>query len=380
MRVHRGRRAIALLLLVFLFVISCSAADDSRRSAGDDDSGDDSGDDAGNDDDDDTGSLAWEIVTPSGGVPASRGFVEAVVDEAEGRMILYGGRSTGDAFLDDVATFTFATDAFGAIEATGDAPPALYGPAIGWDDGARRFYVSGGATAAETNPGVYVLDVDTATWTLAGDGADTLGARQLAAGVWDGTRFLVFGGYKTEPGVPGGELMGDVWAITWDGTPGAAEFAPLPSTGPAPRSNAAACFDAARGLWFLYGGAGGAEPLADLWLFDTHADSWLSLSASGAAPPAVHSARCVIDGAGGRLVLVGGIDGENVELAQTYLLALDESLRWTRVDAPGMPGRYAGAMALDESGDRAVYHGGVIYSPGGDPEFTFLADVHVLRF
>ena len=386
--------AIVLILLVAIGA-GCTGGQGTSTRSGDDDVGDDTGDDTsddtGGDDtadddtgDDDTGPLAWKLVTPTGNVPAALGFVEAVTDEANARMLFYGGLAgTGATFLGEVVTLDYAGTSFGRIAAGGAAPPALYGAAVGWDETARRFYLLGGITASGTNPSLYVLDADAATWALAGDGTGTIGPRQLASAVWDADRLVVFGGFKTHSGDPGGDLMGDLWQVTWNGDPGQAVFTSLPATGPDPRSNAASCLDAANGAWYVYGGAGLASSFGDLWRLDLGDDSWHAVASAGDAPPAAHSARCFADGARDRLVLFGGIDDQTVENADTYLLDLAAAPpRWTMLPAADrtITGRYGGAMAYDAGRDRLLTFGGVVFTAVPDPTFSFFNELWELRF
>ena len=354
--------------------------DTGDDDAGDDDTGDDDtgDDDAGDDDDDD---LAWNSLTTAGDRPGPLGFIEAVTSAGAGRMIFYGGVSNPyPTFADEVVTLDYATESFGRIAATGDLPPALYGPAIGWDPAEGRFYLYGGVTETKgASAELYVLDEAAATWTLAGDGMGTIGARELPSGAWDGGRFLVFGGYDPDTKA----LLGDTWEIAWNGTPGAAVFTLMAATGPDPRSNAATCLDIGNGRWYLFGGAGPLAVFGDLWMMWLVSDDvWETVETTGAAPAAVHSARCFCDEARDRLILFGGYDENGDEHDEIWVLDLSaDPPNWTTISQQGdITPRYAGAMAYDPAGDRLIYFGGVRFDLTPDPTFTFYDSTYEMLF
>ena len=390
-------RKLLLIMLAILLIAAWSGCgddggdggrasdDDDDDDTGDDDTGDDdSGDDDSGDDDtgdDDTGDdddeLIWTEVAATGDLPDPLGFVEAVSDTTGKRMLFYGGGSNPwPTYNNELVTFDFTANAYGRIVATGDAVPGLYGSAIGWDQSAQELYLFGGAISAKSaGASLYVLDADQEIWTLAGDGTATIGPRQLASGVYDGSRFIVYGGYDPTTKA----LMGDTWEIVWNGNPGETIFNQLTTVGPDARSNAATCWDASAELWYLFGGAGIVSGYADLWAFDPVAEAWTKLTPVGTAPVALHSARCFVDSTRQRLIAFSGIGDDALQHAEIWVLDLAaQPPSWQTYTPAGqeIEPRYGGAIAYDPDGDRLIYFGGLAYT--SDKAFEFFGDTHEL--
>lgn len=138
------------------------------------------------------------------------------------------------------------------------------------------------------------------------------------------------------------------------GSPAQATWSQLAAAAvPAPRDNAAHCYDSARGKWVLFGGTAGTV-LSDTWLFD--GASWQQV-ATAVSPPGLRDARMVFDASRGTCILFGGRVASGSPLNDTWEW---DGANWSLVSpATRPPERMNFGMCYDESRQRTIVFGGL---------------------
>src|SRR5438874_3811400 len=104
---------------------------------------------------------------------------------------------------------------------------------------------------------------------------------------------------ETSPG-----LLADTWV--WDGS----QWRPAHVPGPSPREAAALAFDAARGVYLLFGGQSNSGQLGDTWSWD--GSMWRQLSPAHHPSPRRGSAMAY-DPIHRAVVLYGGLAQDSLE-------------------------------------------------------------------
>jgi len=143
----------------------------------------------------------------------------------------------------------------------------------------------------------------------------------------------------------------------------------LESRVPAPRQGAAITYDGRRHRWLMYGGWSTSPPFArfdELWAFDPLLARWSPIEFSREnGPGALEGAAAAYDGIRDRLILFGGRRDAN-SIAETWALALDSGMRWSRIAVSGRQPRARGnaTMVWDPTRDRIVLFGGLTRSTG----------------
>lgn len=211
----------------------------------------------------------WQAHSPNGSPPSNRWGHAAVYDEQADMMIVFGGAQTGSAIFNDVWVLEDATQLFPTwrqipMPATG-GPSARCCMAIGYDSENRRMIVFGGfggfgQSGAILFGDLWTLTFDatftTATWQeLTPSGGTAPSARCCAASVWDGSKFLLFGGgtfnSATDDKIYALVLQSSTFASA-DGPAGGPTARIFPTAVPA-------------GHFLLFGGTESFTPLNDLW-------------------------------------------------------------------------------------------------------------------
>jgi hypothetical protein len=277
----------------------------------------------------------WSELTPSGSAPEPGESRTAVYDEANQRMIVYGGYRCYDFFGD--VQCDFPTNKAWEL----DLP-------------------SGNESWRELDP--YPTP--------------TGGGRCGHTAIYDAPnhRMVVFGGKKVTYWNPPNR---DVWAL--DLTPGAERWCQVMPPSPTPRSvwgHAAVHFPIIR--WMLtFGGYTGAgpsygDPLDQTWVLDTSSPDdgiWVDLSSPG--PPARGSHSLVYDSRNQRALLFGGRSGV-VLFDDVWLLdSQEEPPSWQELTfSPPIPQARSEHTAIyDPVSHRMVIFGGLI-GPVGQPSFV----------
>lgn len=293
----------------------------------------------------------------------------ALLDLPRDRVVLHGGETGEGGAVMPAPRFSLVSDTWGAWSVTGDAPVSsrsgrglLGSPAI-VDPGEDTVL----AVCDCVQAGTFELDLATDRWTS----VEQAIARNLASAslVYDAAadRAIVFGGrefgigeivtathaydlsaartgWQTLPPAPF-QLQDQAVAVDAEtghalafggqdpeGEPGEAlwrldlsradredawTLLEPSGDGPPPRMGASLTFFAP-GLALLFGGYAEGRHLGDLWLLDyteSDAPAWAQLTAAGGPPPSRAAHAAVWDPTAERLLVVGGITGEDLNLS-----------------------------------------------------------------
>jgi RHS repeat-associated protein len=261
----------------------------------------------------------WLAACPSGTGPGVRFGAATGYDEANDRLVVYGGEAESGAADTDVYVLAHAS-------AAGGAPT--------WE----RYTVSGGP-----GPLAYAAyGYDAAT-----------------------NRLIVFGGCRGTCATPTSETWVLTHANGLGGTPGWTQAA---TSGPAPRFGAAAGFDLADNWLVVHGGMAGelGPVLADTWVLDSAngvgVPTWRAVAPHGVLPAARAFASLSHDASSGRFVLFGGRDEAGVALGDVHVLAdaAGSSPEWHALVPvlAGPAGRFGHAAAFDPATRRLLVYGG----------------------
>ena len=253
----------------------------------------------------DLGAGSWRRVDVTGDAPAARFGHEAAWAPGRG-LVVFGGQR-GSTFFDDLWLFEPGADgasgSWRLLPPGGGAPVARYGSCSGIGPDGRLWishgFTSDGVRFADT----LAYDFDAGAWSDQAPPTERPVERCLHACWWtsDG-QLALYGGQTT--GVP---ALGDLWLFTpGNGGPPTNAWVELGSQAPGARHlPAVARYGAAT---FLFGGRGSdREALGETWLAVDGAAGFEPFAAAGDEPPARSGATLVLDPAGDRLLLFGGL-------------------------------------------------------------------------
>ena len=215
------------------------------------------------------GTPEWTELMPTGGPPAPRAQQMAVYDQANNRLIVYGGYTTGYAGLSDLWVLTNANGLDGTPQ---------------W----ISLSYSGGP------PSKRIQSIPTY------DAANN--------------RMMIFGGCKN-PSVPC-FMLNDVWVLSnANGVGGTPQFTQLYPAGgsPAPRGAYGIGYDGVSNRLMVFGGGGNypVNHLNDTWVLTNAnglggAPSWIQLS-TATIPPGPYGMSSAYDSTTNELFVVGGV-------------------------------------------------------------------------
>jgi hypothetical protein len=300
--------------------------------------------------------------------PDPRTFAQAVYDDADDRLVVFGGEA-GEApgqLPGDLRAFDFADFTWDCLDAgIAQAPAGRKHHVLTYDPAGRRLLLYGGSQEDLQILGdVWLFALGQGTWeqvaALEGD------CRAGAVGIYDpaGERLVVFGGWDSQ------RARNDVRALGLNDAARAAD--PRWETlhagagiAPAARAYAAGAYDPSARRLIVYGGLGGAacdSALADTWAFSLDTGAWEMLHAGGGeCPPARWLHTALLDGAGYRLVTYGGDPA--AARGETWAFDLEDR-QWTLLNSgqgDASPDARAGATAALRSPGRQL----VVLSYGG---------------
>jgi hypothetical protein len=325
----------------------------------------------------------WLPVCPAGELAAPRWGAVSGYDEANDRLIVYGGETPDGPADTDLLVLLNASASGGVPQwqriPTTSGPGALVHAAGGYDPVTNRLVVFGGCLGSCDAP-------SDETWVLTG--ANGLGGpvewQQLAvagpvarfghAAAHDraGNRLVVYGGAAGEAG----ETLGDLWVLEGANGLGTSAWILVDTgpDGPVARAHPSLARDPVTGALVLFGGQDGAgNALGDVWTLPGTGPgpgaAWTALSPSGASPAGRFGHGAAFDPASGRLLVYGGStagfeDGVNYVFDDTWMLtgARGESppAEWNRVDGGGTAplGRLSAAVVWAPGASRLIVAGG----------------------
>jgi hypothetical protein len=304
----------------------------------------------------------WSDLSPGSSPPGAR-MLHSVIQDARGRMVVFGGRLGGAQDVADVWALDLA-DSYTWSEWTpsGAAPAARFDHSAVYDAERDRMIVFGGSTSFTRVNDVWALGLaEPAAWSLLspmGEGPSPL-SRHAAIVDPVRQRMIVFGGVAGwYPEIP----SDSVWSLslvppmTWS------RLQPITS-GPGPSGFASAVYDPVRDRMIVLRRTGGYiyPDSLEVWaLALADPPLWSRLVCQG--DPGVNGLdRIVYDSRRDRIVMLGTLGYYGTGTGAPWALDLGTNA-WTQL-APegGRPAPRVGHSALhDAARDRIVVFGGYV--------------------
>jgi hypothetical protein len=299
------------------------------------------------------GTPAWSRLSVSG-VPAPPGYFQSAIYDAAGqRMIVFGG--AGPALFGDAWALSLprsGTPTWTAITAgSTPSPRPRYLPHAVYDEANQRMVVFGGSEVRDSLNDLWTLSLPPggpSLWTKVSDGEP--GARHGHSAVYDVARrrMIVYGGRDTyDPS--------DVWALslpqegrpTWARVPVPLENVPY-MHGPCARRAHAAVYDDANRRMVVFGGADTSTPITGfpyprlngevwLWADGPRGGGWAQMQLGSPSPSARYGHAAVYDRANLRMIVAGGFSSDGQVLSDVWALSMPVGGRfeWTQLSPAG---------------------------------------------
>ena len=299
-------------------------------------------------------SNAWTRLEPTTSPPARKGSAMAYDGEADG-FVLFGGHSNAiiePEMYSDTWVYRGIEGSWTRLTPERSPPPRQDHVLLN-ADGDLIMY--GGRTTTDSRPPTGRLDkFDTYgnTWTRLEPNLPVPRAGHSLVYDRDVGRSVLFGGFEEE-GVP----RNDTW--TYDSNTSAWRRE-SEMDAPSPRGDHGMVYDARSSVFVLFGGWDGERALNDTWVYDLRRDTW-TRRLPPTSPPARYGHSMAYDTVNGVVVMFGGRD-EAGSLNDTwaYLPLKDQ---WARlVTGPGPPWGHSKAFTFDEREGVAVLFADATYT------------------
>jgi Galactose oxidase, central domain len=211
----------------------------------------------------------WEEINSDGDAPAARFGHNAVFDETQQLMVIFGGQA-GPTFFSDVWVYDPVSNVWAQINpGDGDGTPRpRYGAAASARAGGSGLYVSHGFTNDGRYDDTWLFNVQTGRWSdvspATGDRPEQRCLVRMATDP-DRERLLLFGGQSNNS-----PYLGDLWAYdTADRS-----WSEIETNNPPARNLYSLVRNPVTGNLILFGGASKDGLRGDIWIFDVEEDSW----------------------------------------------------------------------------------------------------------
>jgi hypothetical protein len=162
------------------------------------------------------GPIAWAKLTPSGTPPSARSDHTAIYDPVGDRMLVFGGFN-GSSYLNDVWALSLSgTPVWTQLAPSGTPPSALAGHTAIYDQANNRMLVFGGFNGSGLLNDVWALSLSgTPAWPKLTPSGTPSSGRSGHTATYDqaNNRMLVFGGTGES------SYLNVVWALSLSGTP-----------------------------------------------------------------------------------------------------------------------------------------------------------------
>ncbi len=271
------------------------------------------------------GNDTWEKIFPSGTPPSPRWFPTVVVDEANHRMVIFGGKNGYDHFNDVwVLNLEAGGESWTQLYPSG-TPPEPRGDASAIYEPTRQLIVFFGGKGSVNYNDVWVLDLVSLTWHFIAPSGTPPNPRRHHTAIYDAgeNRMVIFGGRDDE------EFSNDVWALSLE--EGSEAWSELYPSGllPDPIASHVWGYDAALRRIYIFGGywyEWGFYYPEDSWYLDLNSLEWVRLDPEGEIPVGRRSVAGTYDIANDRLILFGGNRYYDNFFGDTYALSVGEEI------------------------------------------------------
>lgn len=277
---------------------------------------------------------AWIPVTTTGTPPEPRQGHSAVLDGANQRMLVFGGRrplgSGAQTLFNDLWALDLSVTppAWSQLSPIGGPPAVRFGHSCFLDSAHQRLVIFAGANnlGAPAYNDAWTLDLSgpTPSWSPIAVSGGPPSIRYLTSTLFDpiAQSMTIFGGY-TNAG-----LSNDVWTLDLAVVPAVWSQPPVAGTPPTPRYGPYTVFDPVADRMVLFGGATapGGPTVNEVWSLNRSGGlSWSQQAPVSTPPSPRYVAPATYDPAGRRLVLFGGTSAPfdpSASLAEAWELAL----------------------------------------------------------
>lgn len=261
---------------------------------------------------------------PDGPVPLARWGHSAVLRAATHEMVVFGGRTGGNA-LGDVWALDLSPgrERWRACGVSGIGPTPRSGASVVYHPGHDSMVVFGGI-GAEPFSDTWEFRFATMDWRRIAVAGPAPGASVECVAAYDpdGDRMLVALGRDQE------RFHSEVWTLAF--AAGDASWDRLLPGGvsPEPRAGAASAFDARARLLYVFGGWSYPPMVfhSDLHVLDVELMAWRQIGIRGAGPSGRRLCASSLDPHSGGLVLFGGEDHWRTYVGDAWCVAVPHGL------------------------------------------------------
>lgn len=332
---------------------------------------------------------SWTQLATTGGNPGrAMNGSPGVYDPGSDRLIFFGGTNPSGKNENDVWVLVNANGLSGASHwlrliqnGTAGSPPARSGHSTVYDQANNRLIVFGGCSGncVPALNDVWVLSNanglgGTPAWTQLTPNSAAPTARANASAAYDPARnwLMIFGGQdgSADPCA----TFSDIWVLTnangSGGTPVWSSSTNVGNTPPA-GNGAAAVYDPVTGVLTSFGGVsnvkGNCTANSGVWTLNTlpspFLNTWQVETPNGVPPSNRSFASAVYDSVGGRMLLFGGVDNHGNYLDDVWTLSTATGLgtpQWAIMNPKNAapPGRSTQIATYDATGRRLTIFGG----------------------
>jgi len=251
------------------------------------------------------------IPLPEG--PSARWNMATIKDLQHNDMVIFGGVAgyvgprVNDLWKLDLDTYTWSE-----ISASGSIPPPVHAPAAIYDPVNVRMLVFGGGTDQGILSDLYELDLNTYTWTILSTNGTPPSPRWDHVAIYNSQdqSMAVFGGRDTS------DFFNDLWVLDLN----TMTWSQILSYGPSARIGHTAIYYPDNNSMIVFGGWNiNLQKDNDLWEFDFDTQNWTLHSPSGDLPIPRDCHAVAYDEINKRMLLFGGAGTETGAPPDVYL-------------------------------------------------------------
>lgn len=266
----------------------------------------------------------WHPILPSGQAPAPRVWAAAAYDQAGNRAIFFGGGDAAHIQYNDVhaLNLTAGAESWTQLLTTGTPPSPRASATAVLDEANYRMVLFGGEAGSGGMNTVWTLDLATLDWSQLFPSGTLPAPRFGHSAIYDATeqRMIVFGGQHSS-------IYSDVWSLSL--SPGTETWHQLTTTGtqPGERVRHFCAYDNANHDMVI--GFGFAFPgyyllYNDIWKLDLGSLSWQQVHYTDCTVQGRRGAVSAYSQNHRSVVVLGGDQPYASYFGETYILDMDE--------------------------------------------------------